>query len=381
MPADSSARDSANRSDAAFPAAAVDPGGRETLGGADHAAVLQINADDTVRHANTNMLRMLGADNLDALKGTSYRSLAPLPWAKPTIKRLVAKARTENRPQEITYPVVDPATELTVFWRIAAYPRKSGTVHLLIEDVTQFQRLRETFERFVSREVILRMVDLSERDFFTAARREITVLFADLRDFTSYSAGHDPARVQALLRDFFSMSIPLLKRSGGTIDKIIGDQVMALFGAPVESEVHAWNALCAARELVREHRALMRQWKRNGMANPLGMGVGIATGEAVVGPIGSAQFANYTAVGHTVNIAARLCAKAEAGEVLVTRAVAVASSAQRAFAAPAGAPTADADADAVANPGHPPRYKEIGPIDVKGLDEKVEVLSPVWDDD
>jgi len=141
---------------------------------------------------------------------------------------------------------------------------------------------------------------------------ELTVLFADIRGFTALSAQLRPEEVVHFLNAFFAEAVDTVERNGGIVDKFVGDCVMAIWGAVSPEEDDARRAVRAALELVeRGGRIRVKD-------GPLRMGVGLNTGMAVVGAIGSKKRLDYTAIGATVNLAARLCSIAEPQEVLVT---------------------------------------------------------------
>lgn len=136
--------------------------------------------------------------------------------------------------------------------------------------------------------------------------RELTVLFSDIRGFTAYSANKPPHQVVALLNEYFSVMVPIVERHGGTIDKFIGDGLMVLFGAPDPLPDHATRAVSAAVEMIRQTRGLRDDWSRLYDFPGFAVGVGIQSGPAIVGPIGSSSRLDFTAIGDTVNTAARL---------------------------------------------------------------------------
>ena len=138
----------------------------------------------------------------------------------------------------------------------------------------------------------------------------VTVLFADIRGFTKLSEHLDAREVVLLLNEFFTAMTQVILEAGGTLDKYIGDCVMALFGAPVPAPDDLQRAVEAAINMQREAARLNSQIR---------IGVGLHTGRAVVGNIGSAQRMQYTAIGDTVNVAARLVNIAAPGQILVSR--------------------------------------------------------------
>jgi class 3 adenylate cyclase/CHASE2 domain-containing sensor protein len=135
--------------------------------------------------------------------------------------------------------------------------------------------------------------------------RVVTVLFADIRSFTDFSETHSPHEVVALLNAYFSAVVPVLEAEGGTVNTFMGDGVMVLFGAPATCPDHALRAVRAAVAMVRAVHERRETWAR--MGNPrLRIGVGVHTGPVVVGAIGSERRLDYTAIGDTVNAAARI---------------------------------------------------------------------------
>jgi adenylate cyclase len=135
--------------------------------------------------------------------------------------------------------------------------------------------------------------------------RELTVMFSDVRGFTTFSESHTPHEVVALLNAYFTAIVPVIEAHGGTINQYMGDGIMVLFGAPASCDDHALRAVKAARAMVRKVHELAEQWAKLGFTG-MRIGVGINTGKAVVGAIGSARRLDYTAIGDTTNTAARI---------------------------------------------------------------------------
>jgi adenylate cyclase len=181
----------------------------------------------------------------------------------------------------------------------------------------------------------------------------VTVLFADIRGFTSLSEQMDAREVVDLLNDFFGVMTAAIFQSNGTLDKFIGDCVMALFGAPIPSERSPRNALVAAVRMQQQVARLGAERVQRGLA-PMRIGIGLHHGPAVVGNIGSAERMQYTAIGDTVNIAARLVSRAEPGQILVSEAMYKAA-------------------------GGSDLFHDLGQISVKGRDAQVRVYSVDWE--
>lgn len=154
-------------------------------------------------------------------------------------------------------------------------------------------------------------------ELLRAERRDISIVFADLRGTTGISQRLAPAKMLTLLNDFHGAMIDEVIRAGATVDKILGDGLMVLVGAPVREEHHAAKAVHLGIMMHRAYRGVRRGLDEKGLPGP-GMGVGISSGEVVIGNVGSEMRLDYTAIGLEVNVASKLCAAAADGEILVS---------------------------------------------------------------
>jgi adenylate cyclase len=160
-------------------------------------------------------------------------------------------------------------------------------------------------ERFKSRPIARALEELPGYGNRAQVEREVTVLFADIRGFTTFSDGRPPREVAALLMAYFDVVVPIIEKHGGALNQYMGDGMMVLFGAIERHEDHAVRAVRAAVEMVREVNANRREWREHGLPK-LRIGVGINTGPTVVGSIGSKHRMDFTAIGETTNWAARM---------------------------------------------------------------------------
>jgi adenylate cyclase len=136
-------------------------------------------------------------------------------------------------------------------------------------------------------------------------RREMTVLFSDIRGFTSVTERGDPEELVAQLNEYFSRMVAIVFRNKGTVDKFVGDMVMALFAAPLDDADHAEHGVQTAVEMVRELGELNKAWAAKGMTQ-LDIGIGVNSGDMIAGNIGSSSIMSYTVIGDNVNLGARL---------------------------------------------------------------------------
>jgi adenylate cyclase len=180
---------------------------------------------------------------------------------------------------------------------------------------------RANYGRFLPEYVVKQMLEHPESFKLGGANQTITVLFADIRGFTRLSEHANPEKVVHLLNKYFSAMTDIIFAHGGTLDKYLGDGLMALFGAPTATPQDATNALNAAVAMQRRVISINQELRAEGF-NEIGIGIGLHTGEATVGYIGSERRSEYTAIGDTVNTAARLESNSKAGQILLSDATA-----------------------------------------------------------
>jgi len=166
-------------------------------------------------------------------------------------------------------------------------------------------QIQNVFSKFVSSEVMGEILKDPDTVNLGGERAEITILFSDIRGFTTMSEKLPPEEVSAILIEYFKIMEPIIKKHNGTVDNYMGDAIMAIFGAPVRHEDHALRAVKAAVEMQHELKKLQEKWKKQGK-QAFGMGIGINTGYTFLGYVGSKNLMHYTAIGDAVNIASRL---------------------------------------------------------------------------
>jgi adenylate cyclase len=175
----------------------------------------------------------------------------------------------------------------------------------VIDNYIREQRERRRLSQFFSPSILTQIVRGRGKGVLGSHRRLVTMLFSDIRGFTSMSEKVEPEQVAEMLREYLTEMTEVVFRHGGTVDKYIGDCIMALYNAPFDDLDHAANAVRTALELQERTLTVSARWEQT-LGGQIRNGVGINTGEVVVGALGSRQRLEYTAIGDAVNLAARL---------------------------------------------------------------------------
>ncbi|MBI3571249.1 MAG: adenylate/guanylate cyclase domain-containing protein [Gammaproteobacteria bacterium] len=247
---------------------------------------------------------------------------------------------------------VVPVTGVIVFSWLYFLP---AAVRAFWLERQQRQRVTQLFSRFLDPRVVAGLVEKGATDStLTGQKRDITVLFSDIRGFTTLSEQKTPQEIVDILNRYFSRQVEVIFRHGGTLDKYIGDAIMAFWGAPTEQPDHARRALAAAREMEQTLLTFRKEMGADG--EHFDIGIGLNSGEAVVGFIGSPEHRqDYTVIGDTVNTASRIegATKGRA-RILVS----------------------EATRNAV---GPDVTFKDHGFAKLKGKGEEVRLYEPLWD--
>ena len=189
----------------------------------------------------------------------------------------------------------------------------------MLEGLRQRDFIRDTFGRYVSPEVAKTLLESPEGLKLGGEKRVVTILMSDLRGYTRFAEQGDPAWVMEVLNGYLARMTEIIIGYGGTINEFIGDAVFAIFGAPIAHADHAERAAAAALAMQRAMAEINDEHVRRGFPR-FEMGIGVNTGEAVVGNIGSAQRAKYAVVGSAVNVAARVEGSTVGGQVFLSAA-------------------------------------------------------------
>ena len=214
---------------------------------------------------------------------------------------------------------------------------------------------RDRLSRFLSPEVI---AEVCERKLDLAGEGRtgrVTVLFCDVRGFSRLSESMPPQQLVRMLNAFFERMVDVVFSHRGVLDKFIGDALMAVWGAPIRKRNHARAAVEAAREMLSATALFNESAESQGWPR-LEVGVGVNTGEAVIGTVGSSRRMEYTVMGDTVNLASRICDLAQGGQVLVSE---------------------ETVKEIEEDGGEPPQVKDLPPVKVKGKQDPVKVYEVI----
>ncbi len=181
----------------------------------------------------------------------------------------------------------------------------SGLAYQYFVEGREKRAVKRLFSRYVSKDIFEQVLANPTLAELGGSRREMSVLFSDIRGFTSMTERGAPEALVAQLNEYFSAMVEIVFAHRGTLDKFVGDMVMALFGAPVEDPDHADHAVETALAMVSQLDALNARWEAEGRPT-LGIGIGINSGEMIAGNIGAEKIRSYTVIGDHVNLGARL---------------------------------------------------------------------------
>ncbi len=179
------------------------------------------------------------------------------------------------------------------------------------------RRMREVLSRSVDPKVLEALLQRADDSILIGERVVISMLFADLRGSTEWAEHTDPEEFVSILNQFLGTMTDIIFAHGGTLDKYVGDEIIALFGTPVPMDDHPYFAALTALEMQEAHRRLQAELEAQGKFLPP-MGIGISTGEVIAGEFGPPMRTDFTAMGRMMNLGARLCSAAEAHQVIIS---------------------------------------------------------------
>lgn len=269
---------------------------------------------------------------------------------------IITKAEEASKKvTEINIPFLtvsgDTIVNISAAPRIGVNGNLEGLV-IAVEDISDVSKVKNTFKRYVSKQVVDNLLEDDTKLNLGGEEREVTILFTDIRGFTSMSENMKPEEVVTTLNEYFSEMIDIVFKYNGTLDKIIGDELMVVFGAPLAAEDDTERALRTAIDMqnkIKELNAIRKKRKEE----PVLVGAGINKGFVVSGNIGSRDMMDYTVIGDTVNLGSRLCSAAGPGEIIVSNEV-------------------------TKKQNENFKFEELIPINVKGKKKKINIFKVVY---
>jgi adenylate cyclase len=286
----------------------------------DGISVLKVLKGDTTLRFTPVILVTAKADTRDVVNGLEAGGDDYL--TKPfEHAALVARVRSLLRIKELHDTVQSQAgqlkeqTEQLASWNQTLETR-------VAEQLAQIERIGR-LQRFLAPQVAHMIASSDAPDSLLAShRREVTVLFCDLRGFTAFTEASEPEEVMGVLREYHENLGELIFQYEGTLERFLGDGIMIVFNDPIPCDDHTERAVRLALDMRARVVKLAEQWAR--MGHELGFGIGIASGYATLGQVGFEHRREYTAIGSAINLASRLCDEAKAGQIVIS---------QRAFSA------------------------------------------------
>jgi adenylate cyclase len=233
---------------------------------------------------------------------------------------------------------------LIAFSGIAAVAIENGQ---LTNKLAREAVVLSNFQRYFAPDLVDQISGAEGMVQLGGTKRSVVVFFSDIRGFTPMSEKMSPDDIASLLTEYFTEMVGIVFEHGGTLDKFIGDEIMALWGAPVSKDDDADRAMRAAIDMMAVLKELNEKWSEEGRP-PVEIGIGINVGEVFAGNIGAEQRMEYTVIGDAVNVASRLCSNAGRGQVIVS----------------------EPFYNALENP---PEVEALEPIELKGKSETVPV--------
>lgn len=269
-------------------------------------AVLTLDADGVLRKVNESALRILRRD-ADSLIGFKLEQLfvGRNDWVANSLAKVRAEGKTDITLDTEVY-VEDAQTvsiDLTTVPLVSLRDEPIGYM-LLMEDITREKRLRNTMSRYMTKAVLDKLIDSGDA-VLGGVSREVSVLFSDIRGFTTISERLGAQETVALLNEYFTDMVDIVLAHRGVLDKYMGDMIMAVFGSVAQDADDPDQAVHVGNDMMIALRALNARLATR-KREPIRIGVGISTGQVVAGNIGSPKRLEYTVIGNRVNIAHRL---------------------------------------------------------------------------
>lgn len=266
--------------------------------------ILTIDENGIIKTANKRFCNIIGTDPKNIV-GRFYKNLDQKYFSFLDNSDYTFRSGEKFRKNHVESLSLN---DQKLIFNFNALPMKSKSgKHLgvinVIQDITSEERLRENLNRYLPQHVISEIINKDDLSVFNGKYKRCSILFSDIRKFTSLTEALDPKAVVKFLNDYFDIMVDTVSQNNGVIDKLIGDAIMATFGIPYKSKKDASNAAMTALQMIKNVEVLNEE---KNQYDQLKIGIGIATGEVISGNIGSKKRFEYTVIGDAVNLASRL---------------------------------------------------------------------------
>jgi len=268
--------------------------------------IVSLDGDNVITTANDRAVGMIGLPRAQVI-GKPFESIITPPnrWILQNLRETVTTGQTSIAidAELVRRDETRSTVNLTAAPLIDGAGNRIGSL-LAVEDISEEKRVRSTMARYMSAEVADQLLAAGEAELVGKDQR-VSIMFSDVRGFTKMSEQLGPRETVSVLNSYFTDMVDVILDHGGILDKYIGDAIMALFGAPFPKPEDPDNALAAANDMMGKLKAFNARQQAAGLME-LEIGVGLATGDVVVGNIGSVKRMEYTVIGDAVNLASRL---------------------------------------------------------------------------
>ena len=282
--------------------------------------VIEINLFGEIEFVNKEALRLIKKDKEEVIGNHSFMIFEK----NESVINLIQKVENEQeRVFENEFSLKSGSKKISVnisFSPVFDEEMTFSGIVIAIDDLSKINKVKSTFKKYVSKNIVDKLLESENSLNLGGTESEITILFSDIRGFTSMSEKLSPTQIVKLLNKYFKSMIDVVFKFNGTLDKIVGDELMVLYGVPLKSKGDTENAVKTAIQMFKSLDKFNERIVKDGF-KPFKIGIGINKGKAVSGNIGSDQQMNYTVIGDTINLGARLCSHAKSGQILISNSV------------------------------------------------------------
>ena len=282
--------------------------------------VFTTNLMGEINHVNRTAVSILNFDK-EYIIGNHYGYIFE---SNEQILELISKCELESitvseSQVQLQFDEKTTTVNISVSPLLNDFNQPLGTV-VALEDLSNINKLKSTFKKYVSNQIVDQLLENEDLLSLGGQEQDATILFSDIRGFTSLSENMTPNEVVETLNDYFNQMIEIIFKYNGILDKIIGDELMVIYGVPKSNIQDSENAVLTAIEM-QEKLIAFNQDRCINLKKPIKVGIGVNSGSVISGNIGSTDQMDFTVIGDSVNLASRLCSSAEAGQIIISDAV------------------------------------------------------------